>query len=69
MKMMNSIEQGVLYVTTYETSNSWQKMRPVWGADVVHCNDSLYTLNGKKLTKGEVNNLVLSTIPLNESDQ
>ncbi len=65
-----SCEQGVLYVTTYETSNSWHTMRPVWGkTDVVHCDGSQYTLNGKKLTKDEVKDLVLSTIHLNESDQ
>lgn len=65
-----SCEQGVLYVTTYETSNSWHTMRPVWGkTDIVHCDGSQYTLNGANLTKDEVNNLVLSTIHLNESGQ
>jgi hypothetical protein len=65
-----SCEQGLLYVTTYEKSNSWHTMRPVWGkTDVVHCDGSQYTLNGTKLTKNEVNDLVLSTIHLNESSQ
>ena len=63
-------EQGILYVVTYQTINSIHTAYPVWGEkEVVHCDGSQYTLNGAKLTKNEVNNLVLSTIHLNESSQ
>lgn len=58
-------EQGILYVVTYETIHSIHTAYPVWGEKaVVHCDGSQYTLNGEKLTKDEVSNLVASLLKL-----
>lgn len=74
LQYTTSCDKGVLYVTTYKTSNSWHTMQAVWGTvqgktDFIHCEGAKYTLNGNKLTKDEVRNLVLNVVHLTESDQ